>query len=321
MGDEHKYQVLSNREFDYWQIYVNRPDSITPQVLPDGNIEPWCTSDPSTQQDNIADGYDTRYLLSWGPLGVYDYSDASGRRIYRLNPGEKFNMTIAYVAGENFHDPGNAQTIGSPIIDPTKFNFADLRENARWAKDVYDNRQFDTPQYDWGNDHDSTIIDADSSQGDHLLDTGDGWYGEDVGHDGLYAELPPGIDSVEVVYFKGTRFEVHAGWYTGPDDGERDGLITPVSNPNMPWASSEDFIIDDSLVYYNHARWGDWDIGWMKDNGVVDPGDGLARLYRPAAAADPGPHVFRALYLQRGRERRRHCPPRRPLRRPRLRIA
>ena len=35
----------------------------------------------------------------------------SGRRIYRLNPGEKFNMTIAYVAGENFHDPGNAQTI------------------------------------------------------------------------------------------------------------------------------------------------------------------------------------------------------------------
>ena len=56
---------------------------------------------------------------------------------------------------------------------------------------------FDTPQYDWGNDHDPATVDADSSQDDGILDTGDGWYGEDVGADGLYAELPPGIDSVE----------------------------------------------------------------------------------------------------------------------------
>ena len=34
-----KYQVLSNREFDYWQIYVNRARLVSPQVLPDGALE------------------------------------------------------------------------------------------------------------------------------------------------------------------------------------------------------------------------------------------------------------------------------------------
>ena len=158
MGDERKYQVLSNREFDYWQIYVNRPDSVVAQVLPNGALEPWCTGDPSTEQDDIANGYDTRYLLSWGPLGIFEYTDAGGHDIYRLNPGEKFRMTIAYVAGENFHD-GQHPTAGTTIIDPDKFNFADLRENARWAKEVYDNSMFDTPQYDWGNDHIQAAVD------------------------------------------------------------------------------------------------------------------------------------------------------------------
>ena len=90
-----------------------------------------------------------------------------------------------------------------------------------------------------------------------------------------YTELLPGSTASVSSTFAARASKFLREFTRVPDEGERDGLITPVSNPNMPWASSEDFIIDDSLVYDNHPRWGDWDIGWMKDNGAVDQGDGL----------------------------------------------
>jgi len=282
MGDERKYQVLSNAEFDFWQIMVDRMDQVAPQVY-NGIPQNWCTADPSPEAADIANGYDTRYLLSWGPLGIRDYQDQSGRWIYRLNPGEKFNMTIAYIMGENFHDSNNPQPTNL-TVDSSLFNFADLRENAKWAKDVYDNRMFDTPQYDWGNDGDPDVFDEDGSQGDGILDTGDGWYGEDVGADGLYVEAPAGfregVDSVAVIYFRGTRWEVFAGWYRGPDAGERDGNITDVSNPNLPWATTEDQLIPVDM-YYTHERYGYWDMGWMSLNGRLDMGDGLPNFTGP----------------------------------------
>ncbi len=287
VGDEHKYQVLSNSEFDYDQIMVNRPTEIPPQhvTLPNGlDVDkPWGTEcDPADNQDDIADGYDTRYLLSWGPLGIYEYTDNAGNRIYRLNPGEKFKMTIAYVGGQNFHDPNHPQP-SNTNIDSSLFNFADLRENARWAKDVYDNRMFDTPQFDWGNDHAPNTFDADGSEGDGKLDTGDGWYGEDVGADGLYTEPPagfvPGRDSVRVVYFAGTPDSIFAGWYKGPDDGERDGHITALTA-----GGSEDLLVPEDLIYTPPTvpeRLGYWDMGWMHENGQLDLGDGIPDFTGP----------------------------------------
>jgi hypothetical protein len=289
MGDEHKYQILSNGEFDFWQIMVDKMDQVLPQNIgtPTNPIlKNWCTSDPSPRAQDIADGYDTRYLLSWGPLGIRDYQDASGRWIYRLNPGEKFNMTIAYVCGENFHDSNHPQP-SNTNIDSSLFNFADLRENARWAKDVYDNRMRDTPQWDWGED--GIAGTGDTGEGDGILDTGDGWYGEDVGSDGLYAELKPGQDSVEVYYFKGWATHQNgrlAGWYKGPDaDGtERNGFIDPVSNSLMPWATSEDSIIQDTRAdpfYYTLPKQGFWDMGYMGGNGLLDLGDGIPDFTGP----------------------------------------
>jgi hypothetical protein len=293
VGDEHKYQVLSNSEFDYDQIMVDRPTEVQPQqvTLPNGQIafKPWGTAcDPAENQSDIANGFDTRYLLSWGPLGVYEYTDNAGNRIYRLNPGEKFKMTIAYVGGQNFHDPNHPQPTPEHI-DSSLFNFADLRENARWAKDVYDNRMFDTPQYDWGNDHDPNTYDDDGSQGDGKLDSGDGWYGEDVGADGLYIEPPvgfvPGRDSVAVYYFKDEHGNgIFAGYYKGPDAGERDGHITNVSNPlHTDWAT-EDWIVPDELIYTPPRvpeRLGYWDMGWMHRNGQLDLGDGIPDFTGP----------------------------------------
>jgi len=286
VGDERKYFVLSNGEFDYDQVYVDDPDMIAgrpqPWVDPATNdtiLQYWAPPNANDPRD-LANGYDTRYLLSWGPLGIRDYLDpTTGRWVYRLNPGEKFNMTIAYVGGENFHDVNRPQP-NNQDINPSLFVFDDLRANARWAQIVYDNPMRDTPQWDWGYDHDPNVIDGDNSQGDGKLETGDGWYGEDVGTDGLYAELPAGSDSVEVWYWKGSR-PTFAGWYSGPDsDGtERNGQIDAVSNPYLA-ASTEDNIIPTDLIY-SHPKYRFWDQGWMSGNNRMDAGDGLPDFTGP----------------------------------------
>jgi len=257
-GDQHKYQALSNREFDYDQVWVDDPDYISshPQLVYNNEgvlveTQPWQTPDADNATD-LANGYDTRYLLSWGPLGIFDHIDESGRRIYRLNPGEKFNMTIAYVAGQNFHDFNNPQT-SCEIIEPDKFSFADLRYNANWAARVYDN----------------DMVDSD----------GDGWFGEDVGRDQLYAELLPGEDSVFVTYFQNTQWQRPMGWYTGPDedDSERDGRLQ----------TEEDGIMNDSMYLVGDelprvvSEYGSWDMGWMANNGLLDAGDGIPDFTGP----------------------------------------
>lgn len=300
MGDEHKYEILSNGEFDFWQIMVDKMSQVSPQNIGTAGtpiLKAWCTDDPSPDATDIANGYDTRYLLSWGPLGVYDYTDEAGRRIYRLNPGERFNMTIAYVGGENFHDPSHPQPTDQ-TIDSSLFNYADLRQNARWALEVYDNRMHDTPMWD--------------TNGDGIPDAGDGWYGEDVGTDGIYTETPAGFrpkncndpsqpyDSIEVWYFTEGNPSLHlgqyatfAGWYTGPDcDGsERNSKKDTVVNALHSTWTSEDNIIPDRLIYHNVPRLGEWDMGWMSSNGFLDLGDGV-----PDFTGPPPPPIPALMY-------------------------
>ncbi len=298
LGDQSKYQLMSNGEFDFWQTSVDELSAGI--VLVDselwrysgGNFSPQQFSmagvvDQATAQD-IANGFDTRYVLSWGPLGILDYTDGAGNDIYRLNPGEKFKMTIAYVAGENFHDPNNQQT-NPTVLDTSLYDFSDLKDNARWAKDVYDNRMFDTPIYDWGSDGNPSTNDPDGTEGDGILDTGDGWYGEDVGQDGLYGVIPIGVDSILITYFRGSPAEVIAGWYKGPDEGERNGQNDAVNNPALNRDGvlnfSEDNIIPQDLVYafnvYHPLQLGAWDMGWMSGNGIPDFGDGIPDFTGP----------------------------------------
>ncbi len=237
MGDVKKYFILSNREFDYDQVYVRDADYINsnPQVFYDRwdstivlESHDWKVPgvDDETPPDyvnNLANGYDTRYLLSWGPLGIFDHIDEAGNRIYRLNPGEKFSMTIAYVAGDNFHNPSNYQPTDE-VIDPSLFNFDGLRYNADWAARVYDNPMIDTPIHDWGNDGVPGTNDPDGSEGDGILETGDGWYGEDVGEDGLFAPM------VGMMAYKWIGGEKIAVPYPGKDPGENDGHLSPTED-------------------------------------------------------------------------------------------
>ncbi len=261
MGDTRKYFILSNGEFDYDQVYVNKsewiadhPHEIRDRWNPDRVLEshnwkiPGVTDDTDPAVvDDLANGYDTRYLLSWGPLGIFDHLDQAGNRIYRLNPGEKFSMTIAYVAGDAFHDRNDPQT-DPQNIDPDKFSFNSFRYNADWAARVYDNPMIDTPIHDWGWDHIPGTNDPNGSEGDGMLDTGDGWYGEDTGNDGLFA-LAAG--DVAYRWVGGVSFE---DIYPGPDaDGsENDGHLSPQEDA---YERPEEF-------------------DYTRHNGMLDYGDG-----------------------------------------------
>ncbi len=121
-GDVNKYYVMRNREFDYDQIYTA---SITPNdtlwLYPNQNLA-----------DDFADGYDTRYLLSFGP--------------FTISPGQSLPISFAYLGGENIHVlPNNAENLpGDPDAYYANLDFSDLALNAMWASWVYDNPGIDT---------------------------------------------------------------------------------------------------------------------------------------------------------------------------------
>jgi hypothetical protein len=297
LADIHKYQLMANGEFDPDMYLINPSNPPDPQPNP-GN-HPCVTPDelawlmPGPAERVRVDGDDTRYLLSWGPLGVFDYTDGNGINVYRLNPGESFIMTVAFVAGENLHNRSNPQTgvvgDGTGFIDPSKFDWTDFDFNAIWAQRVYDNEMYDTPIYD--------------TDGDGLLDKGDGWGGEDVGLDGLWA---PAIGDT-VRYFGRTLIHPVSGMpiiYEGPDeDGtENNGLIDTTNNQPI-WGGyfSEDTFLwdfltkvgvnemrEDSFLIYAGPKFSthgfdvdDWYIGHFNNNGFLDLGDGIPDFQGP----------------------------------------
>ncbi len=121
ISDRDKYYVLRHKEFDY--------DLLTTAV--DHTLEGY---QPPPKDANIyANGWDTRYLLSFGP--------------FNINPGENLPITFAAVAGENFHrDPDAFSTHNplSPRVFYDKLDFSSIAANSRWASWVYDNPGVDT---------------------------------------------------------------------------------------------------------------------------------------------------------------------------------
>lgn len=124
MGDDRKYQLMSNGEHDFDQVYTANTQWIMDHPQ-DGHA--WSLSDPSPNAYDIANGYDARYLMSFGPLGtpIGDHRE--------LRPGESFDLWMAYVGGLYFHDPDNPQPTNQ-VIDPTLFDFTDLIEHVEAAR-------------------------------------------------------------------------------------------------------------------------------------------------------------------------------------------
>jgi hypothetical protein len=121
-GDVNRYYQMRNMEFDYDQVYtasIGSADSL------------WLAPLPELAGD-FADGYDTRYLLSFGPFDI--------------DPGQRLPLSFAYVAGENFHvNPGNVDNLPDhPDQYYANIDFSDLGLNAAWAGRIYDNPGVDT---------------------------------------------------------------------------------------------------------------------------------------------------------------------------------
>ncbi|PWB72015.1 hypothetical protein C3F09_07115 [candidate division GN15 bacterium] len=121
-GDRNKYYVLSHPEFDY-DLLFTALDHTAEGFLP-----------PPQFAADYARGYDTRYLLSFGPFDI--------------DPGQHLPITFAWVGGKYLHtNPLNFKALFNPG-GPQRFyeslNFRDLAVNSRWASWVYDNPGVDT---------------------------------------------------------------------------------------------------------------------------------------------------------------------------------
>lgn len=121
-GDLNKYYVMSSNEFDYDQL----ESAIT--HTKDG----WLG--PPKQADDIANGFDARYLFSFGP--------------FDLMPGDTLPITLAYVAGADFHVRGDDFVNYWDPLNPDAFqsrlDFSELGNNAKWANWIFDNPGVDT---------------------------------------------------------------------------------------------------------------------------------------------------------------------------------
>lgn len=206
MGDTRKYLIMSNGEHDFDQYRVNDTAWIAahPQPDPADTTRSHNWRRPDANNADIANGYDARFLISFGPLGIFNNYDPQGRAVYRLYPGESTAISLVVFGAWGFHDENNPQ-VGN-TLDPTKYQFNSIGAFANVIRPGLDLPMVDTHTLQFPN--------------------GDGWYGEDTGSDGLYGVSPGDSVIIDGIYY---------GMYPGPDaDGsENNGIIDTLWNPNL----------------------------------------------------------------------------------------
>lgn len=127
-GDASKYFLMSNREIDYDQIY----SCVWADDHPE---EGWLP--PNPQCLDHVDGYDIRFLFSFGPFD-------------QIAPGDSLIFAVAYVVGETLHvDPLNFLYNLVFDFEPDTFyanlDFSDLVNNALMAESVYHDILYNDP--------------------------------------------------------------------------------------------------------------------------------------------------------------------------------
>jgi len=205
LTDVGRYMVMSNGEFDYDQTKINdinfsnenlvgeltgeATNYVEPYRLIDSHDQQnkWKLWDHSTDGDidvlnNIQNGRDTKMILSFGPLGrvttvnVAVDEDKNGvidsyinKSVNVFEYGDSLKLTLAFIVNENFHTDETQDPRNGIIEEKYSKGWKDALYNVVWAERVYDIPMFDTPSTRYS------------------VTKGDGWYGEDVGRDGLFA--------------------------------------------------------------------------------------------------------------------------------------
>jgi hypothetical protein len=122
LGDRNKYYIMQNKEFDYDQMFTAK-DHTAGGWLP-----------PPASATDYANGFDARFLLSFGP--------------FNLSPGEVLPVSFAYICAAAFHaEPDNFKNLFNPLQPETFYNslnFDSMAYNSRWASFIYDNPNYDS---------------------------------------------------------------------------------------------------------------------------------------------------------------------------------
>lgn len=270
-GDLNKYYIMRHEEFDYDQLFsaVDQTD--------DG----WLPPPASYEANNFADGFDTRYLLSFGPFNIM--------------PGEVLPITFAYVGGENFHTDCNAFTNLFNPADPQPYydqlNFDEFGMNATWASWIYDNPGVDTDgdgfrgpmrfcflDSVWGRDtlggpFDSTWlitkIDTIYSSGDGVPDfvgaappvSPEMWIVDQFG-DTLRSKVYPRVteynQGLMKIRWNGLRTETEPDRFSNFYDFEGYRVYSSLT----PSAAGFSVVATYDVENYNRYEWNDWSFEW-----------------------------------------------------------
>jgi hypothetical protein len=116
-GDRNKYYIMSNNETDYDQTFSGI----------DYTNEGWLPPPAYDLIRRIADGYDTRFLFSFGS--------------FDLMPGDSVDFAFVIALGENFHqnpdDFSDLFDIDNPQLYYESLNFSNLVDNVIAARNKY----------------------------------------------------------------------------------------------------------------------------------------------------------------------------------------
>ncbi|MCK4979364.1 MAG: hypothetical protein KAS62_03160, partial [Candidatus Delongbacteria bacterium] len=255
IGDIGRYMAMSNFENDYGitdmrevylGVYEDPPSLVGTPYAQAHKWQPWITdgenADGSIKSLNyMANGTEVSYMLSFGPLGDESYvnvavdtdqdslgtlDDFVNKPVWKFAYGDSLKLTLAFIVSEDFHT-SVSQFAGyySPYvvqltqgINTSLFNWYDAYYNVVWAERVYDQPMYDTP----------ITINGETKT--------DGWFGEDIGADGIFTD-----PVANPICWWNDSF------YEGPDEGELDFEMTTFTNdfidPYGRTATSEDDLL------------------------------------------------------------------------------
>jgi len=311
-GDKGRYMVMSNDEFDYEQyrlrdLYLGLledPDYMLtdPQYAQYAQAEKWqnWNGDPLQPDgtieklNDLANGADVKYLLSFGPLGTETTENIgtdtnldgtidsyiANKKVWKFTNQDSLKLTLAFIVNENFHtsldqDPNYDDDSVVNLedgLDPELYakGWYDALYNVVWAERVYDIPMFDTYVKKFGKE------------------MGDGWYGEDVGKDGVFGDL---------------RGDTFCWWYeqdySGPDVGEGDFEMTifntPITDVYTHVAASEDELLPFGREVASQD--GKYGITGTKTDGDRD---GYGYMVKYDNLIDPNPEVIPGQWIRYG---------------------
>lgn len=281
IGDRGKYMIMSNGELDYNQTSI-REVYLGMNSQADGTpirqAEKWqkWTTDVDignegfstdiadgtiAEMNDLANGKDTKFIISFGPLGMesntnvacdkdndgFPDSVITNKKVWKFAYGDSLKLTLAFIVNNNFHTSvlQDANYRDSSVVDLSDGlditlydqGWYDALYNVKWAERLYDIPMWDTPVEKWG------------------AEKKDGWYGEDVGKDGLLAD------------YVASECWWTSSIYGGPDENERDFELTDFESPVTDIYGSTSTSEDNLLPFGNKDGSGGFGITGSESTG------------------------------------------------------